>query len=49
MRFGKNKNLIFNLIHIQHIQPSDGAKWDVLFLRIIKDAPSFLHPTIKLN
>lgn len=37
------------LIHIQHIQPSDGAKWDVLFLRIIKHAPSIFHPTIMLN
>lgn len=37
------------LIHFQLIQPSDGAKWDVLFLRIIKHTPSILHPTIKLN
>lgn len=26
------------LIHIQHIQASDGAKWDVLFLEITRHA-----------
>lgn len=44
--FNFSSKMSEHLIHIQHTQPFGGAKWDALFLRIIKHAPSILHPNI---